>query len=887
MSLISWSQWCRSQFVRNRAASGIRRNSQLRSLCIEQLESRLLLTVNTAPVILDQSFTLQSTTPTGVLVGTITASDADVPADILSYQVTSANNGAFAIDSNGNITVANPALLSSQIAPVLLTVQVTDNGSPHLFDSATIRINVNHPPQFTVGNFVLPAIAGSGANVGQVTAVDPDPGQTLTYSILAGNETNVFSLNPSTGQLSVSNASLLNSVSFPKVLSIEVHDDSAAQGEATATITIDANHPPVVNVQTIPLLSNVTLTTTVATVTSSDPDVGQTRTFAITAGNNGAFLINSATGEISVVNAALLVKQSILTVQVTDNGTPSLSATGLITITVNTVPSIVAQTFPVPVAVISGQEIGTVVATDADTANGQLLTFSITSGDPTSAFSINSTTGKITVANLTAFNALSFPVPLLVKVADNGSPVGTKSAIITITGNNAPVIANQTLTVPISVQTGTVIGTVNASELDVGQQLTYAITAGNTAGAFAINSTTGVIKIADKTAYDALTFPQALTVQVQDNGIPQRTASATITIAGNHPPVINNQSFSVPATVGVGTTVAQLVYSDVDNMTGLTFSLTVGNESGAFSINNTGLITVADPVVFNTLVFPAVLTVTVTDNGNPQGIDTALVTLNRVIKYGTVSGVVFSDTNENGIRDPGEPGKSDVTVYIDYNEDGTFDGNDTQTTTDSNGVYSISNVPSGPFQVRMEASNGQQANPVNLNLVDGANLKNEDLALPPQIRLNQLPLTYTTGMSPIAVATNTSISARDDLNYQSGDDAVLTVRVSGAQQHDRLTLAHPASGDINVVHGKDVTYKGTVIGRLTTPHPQVAVQITFDRNLFSTLGIQALGEILNDVRFSTRRNRESNSHASVHLQLQLGSQTIESSRSLHIVKFHK
>ena len=56
---------------------------------------------------------------------------------------------------------------------------------------------------------------------------------------------------------------------------------------------------------------------------------------------------------------------------------------------------------------------------------------------------------------------------------------------------------------------GTVVGTVAASDPDAGDTLSYAITGGNTGGAFAINATTGQITVNNSAALDFETQPES------------------------------------------------------------------------------------------------------------------------------------------------------------------------------------------------------------------------------------------------------------------------------------------------------------------------------------------------------------------------------------------
>ena len=68
--------------------------------------------------------------------------------------------------------------------------------------------------------------------------------------------------------------------------------------------------------------------------------------------------------------------------------------------------------------------------------------------------------------------------------------------------DDAPHISNQAFAVQENAGGGTVVGTAVASDIDVGDALTFSITAGNTDGAVAINSETGAITVANSSALD-------------------------------------------------------------------------------------------------------------------------------------------------------------------------------------------------------------------------------------------------------------------------------------------------------------------------------------------------------------------------------------------------
>ncbi|WP_420318203.1 cadherin domain-containing protein [Ekhidna sp.] len=198
---------------------------------------------NTAPVISDQSFTIDENSPFGTTIGTVVASDAD--SDALSYSITAGNtNDAFAIDiSNGDLSVNNSSALDFETTPSFsLTVEVND-GLGGIAD-ATITIslndvdeNENAEPVITDQSFSIDENSPNGASVGTVIATDED-GDALTYSITNGNTNNAFAIGSSTGDLTVKTTLALDFETTPSfALNVEVNDGNG--GIANATITIN------------------------------------------------------------------------------------------------------------------------------------------------------------------------------------------------------------------------------------------------------------------------------------------------------------------------------------------------------------------------------------------------------------------------------------------------------------------------------------------------------------------------------------------------------------------------------------------------------------------------------------------------------------------------
>lgn len=103
--------------------------------------------------------------------------------------------------------------------------------------------------------------------------------------------------------------------------------------------------------------------------------------------------------------------------------------------------------------------------------------------------------------------------------------------LIDLGPNTAPDISPQTFEVAEHSANGTTVGTVVATDVDVGQSRSFTILSGNSAGAFSIDPVTGVISVADGSLLEFDTQASyVLSVEVTDNGLPTLSDSADITI---------------------------------------------------------------------------------------------------------------------------------------------------------------------------------------------------------------------------------------------------------------------------------------------------------------------------------------------------------------------
>jgi len=429
----------------------------------------------------------------------------------------------------------------------------------------------NDPPQIPSGQtFSVNENSFGGTVVGTVVASDPNHNQQIRFDIIGGNTGNAFFINPLTGQILVNDGGPLDHEVNPTFsLLVRVTDNGTPELSASAVVTIDVNDqedPPIFDpAGPFSIAENGAAGMSVGVVSAHDPDPGQTVTYSIGTGNtDGAFSINATTGVISVANPLAVDHETnpafALEVIATDNGSQPLSTSATVVIFVtdgNEAPAIADQTYAIKENSAVGTVAGVVVASDPD--GGQTLTYSIVGGNDAGAFAINSRTGWITVVDQEPLDFEVTPTfALTVRVADDGEPVMSSSATVTIDLTDVNEAAVFTESGPFSVEEnsafGTLVGTVRAVDQDHGQTLHYLIVGGNIGDAFEIDSQTGAIRVAG-----TLDFEQreeySLTVLAVDDGSPVlRVATAVVIRLAdvNDAPVLDNAGAMSLATINQG-----------------------------------------------------------------------------------------------------------------------------------------------------------------------------------------------------------------------------------------------------------------------------------------------------------------------------------------------
>ena len=546
---------------------------------------------------------------------TVTSTDADLPAQTLTYSISGGPDAArFNINSSsGELTfTAAPDFEVPADAGAdniyNVTVQVSDGTLTATQDIVVTvtAVNDNNP---TVTSNGSPSLAENTTAMIPVTGTDIDlPAQPLTYSISGGVDAALFNLNSSTGELaflSPPDFEIPTDAGADNLynVTIQVSDgELAATQDMTVAVTGVSENSPVITSNGNP--SVVENTTAVTTVTASDVDLpAEPLTYSISGGADGVlFGVNPSTGELTFLAPpdfevpADAGADNIynVTVQVSD-GTFAATQDMVVTVTP------VADNTP---AITSNNSLSidenttvvmTVTATDADLP-AETLTYSIAGGADAALFSVNSSTGE-----LTFIAALDFEVPAddgtdniynVTVQASDGTLAATQDIVITVmpvNDNNPAVTSNGN---PSLAENATAVTTVTANDADLpAQTLTYSISGGPDSAHFNINSSNGELTFIAAPDFESPSDVGAdnvynVTIQVSDGTLTatQDIAVTVTAVNDNEPAIKSNSSLSLVEGTTVVTTVTG---ADADQPAQpLTYSISGGADVALFNINS-------------------------------------------------------------------------------------------------------------------------------------------------------------------------------------------------------------------------------------------------------------------------------------------------------------
>jgi Bacterial Ig-like domain/Putative Ig domain/Cadherin domain len=536
----------------------------------------------------------------GLVVGELSTVDPD-GVDNYLYTLVDNAGGRFQLDVN-KIKVANGSLLDFEANTVhQIQVRSTDSDGNSYLQTIAIAVgNVNEAPiSLSITKTILEENVLAGTVVGNLASTDPDLGDSSTYSLVAGaGDTDNSAFRIVDRQLVINSSPNFEAKNSYSVR-LRVTDGGGLTFDRTVTIQVtDVNEAPgQITLSNSAIAENSVNNAAIATLTTADPDVADTATYALINNAGGRFVIVG--NELRVANGSLLDFETNTAHQISISSTDKggLTVTQQFTIQVTNVNEKPTDLLLSNNLVVENTAAGSVI--------GSFSTLDPDAGDTHSYSLVNGTGSSDNVAFSIINNQLKFQVSpdfetkssynLRVKTTDAGGLSVEKELIVNILNvNEAPMQlildANQ---VAENSAIGTLIGRLTAADPDAGEAFSYSFVVGsgsqdngkftlagnglylNAVPDFETQSQYSLrLRVTDRAG---LTFDQVLTIGVND--------------VNEAPTALNLSNTVIAENVLAGTVVGDLSSIDPDLGDSGTYSLVAGAvDNSAFRIVNRQLV---------------------------------------------------------------------------------------------------------------------------------------------------------------------------------------------------------------------------------------------------------------------------------------------------------
>ncbi|NXP33060.1 PCD23 protein, partial [Leiothrix lutea] len=562
------------------------------------------------------SFSVPEDAPEDSVIGTIKAREPPNSLQVVSYKICSGDpHGKFSIDPQFGIIRTKKLLDHEAQSVVVLTVQSQLGNSP-VYSSTQVNISVtdinDNPPVFPTKSdkVTISHTQPPGTAVYIARAEDKDSGLNgaVKYSI-ASKQSDAFSIDPSLGVVNLTRT-VFAEKQQEYTLHIAAEDCGSPSLTSLLVLTvrqdrdINDNSPSFVSSHLSCVMEDVDVGFLVHHIIAKDPDEGRNGqvTYHILSGNeNKTFVLDKITG---LLTTAQFLDREVqerysLTVIALDDGSPALSATQVLTITVLDVndetPVFLKQLYEAAVHENGdpGEFVIRVEAVDRDAGLNSLLQYEILPGAGYEKFKMNSVSGElVTAASLDRETQEVFSI--------KGSPSRSSTAQLHLTvldeNDHSPLFVKTQYQISVTedLEEGSAILDLSASDEDAGLngEVMYSLI-DDTYGAFAIDSVTGSIittKALDRETKSQYTF-RAVASDCSTH-FPRSTTVMTVLIQDMNDNAPKFEQSYYKASVWEGqspkTDIIQVFATDLDSgLNGETeYSILSGNENATFLIDS-------------------------------------------------------------------------------------------------------------------------------------------------------------------------------------------------------------------------------------------------------------------------------------------------------------
>ncbi|XP_049441906.1 protocadherin alpha-2-like isoform X18 [Epinephelus fuscoguttatus] len=548
---------------------------------IYRIEVSILDINDNAPSFPEQThvFNISESSSTGERYPLPVAQDADTGSNsVKTYKLSSNEHFSVDVSSGGDSAsaelVLQKALDREKQSTIKLTLTAVDGGKPARSGAMQILVNVidvnDNTPSFSKQLYKVRVSENApvGTTILKLNATDLDEGSNsdIRYSLMKTGNVNSpekFTVIPESGEITVK-ANLDYEESSAYELRVKATDQGASPRSGYSKVLVEVvdvnDNAPEISITSLmsPVKESAEIGTVVALVTVTDKDGGKNGVTACKIKDSVPFTLTSNYKNYYslTVDGPLdreTVSQYSVTITATDEGSPPLSSTAVITVDISDINDN-APRFPeanISIYIRENSKVGDVIARttaqDADADENAKLTYSLMDNHPkgfpiSTVVNINSETGDI--VSLQSFNYEELKTfQFKVQATDSGVPPLSSNVTVNVlildeNDNNPTILAPysehgsvNSESIPYSAEAGYFVAKIRAVDADSGYNalLSYHLSEPKGNNLFRIGTSTGEIRTKRRMSdNDLKTHP--LLVLVSDNGEPSLSATVSIEV---------------------------------------------------------------------------------------------------------------------------------------------------------------------------------------------------------------------------------------------------------------------------------------------------------------------------------------------------------------------
>ena len=494
--------------------------------------------------------------------------------------------------------------------------------------------------------------------------------RTLEYAITGGNTGQTFSINSSSGDISLSltldretTPTYLLTVTVVDAGSMPSSDQSAV---AVVTVTVDdINDSPPLFAQSqydVMVSETVAMGTVIVNTTITDSDEGSNAVVVYSLlAPSSLFAVEPATGQL-VTTGTLdyeTQQQHIITVLATDGGQPPLSSSALVMVAVLNVnderPYFTQLVYQETVSELlpASSSLLTLTAVDPDTPNSTLgLSYTILNNEEI-PFIIQPSGAIVSTTSLDYELVQSYTLQVIVTDGQtNNNPSGTATVVVTVTdvNDNAPNFLHASGTVTLQVPESAMEGykVFNATARDVDSSVNGLVSYTINSSTFSVAANGSSLIVAASLDRETVSV-YSLIVMATDGGTPSLSTALLVTIVitdvNDNPPLFSQVSYNITVSESqpINSTLLMLTANDHDIGMNAELVYSLNPPTGPFLVlPENGELILAQSLDYETTILYTIM-VTVADMGTPSLSSIATISV-AVLDYNDHSPIFSQDT---------------------------------------------------------------------------------------------------------------------------------------------------------------------------------------------------------------------------------------------------